>query len=540
MGYFEENGIKYHDEYFTKNEIIEKFEVFEGEKTLKEVDVRDVFHSQEPAKGIVGCVVEQSVLGMKQNSKQEADLQILQSDGEYRRTELKSTGVVPSNKEGQKYEAKEPASLTAVSIGTIEHETFDNSHFKDKLEHLLFVFYLYDRNKVLEDGSIEYQKVVPYKEYDRFKVLGYKFFDLLEDEDELAKFKNDWLKTQEYLINANKTEDPEALYPMLHSSIKDNLFYCDIAPRYKKKTDKEAGQTPRFRLKKTYVNTIFQDAYNEMKGKAKLERLPLTINSYEELNAKLHELTLTYKGKTVEELVKHFGIKTQYLSKTKKEDRDIIPKQVTETIAVNMLGGESRKISNIDLFEKIGVIGKSIVVTQTQKRTEDTKFFTLDLEELNDEQIEFEDSSFYQYFSEHKILCIIYEEPSTEAPLNDNKFLGFKWFTFSDDFIYNTIKPVYEIIRDRIMNHTLVENYVYKKDGTMRINNTGVPMVELNFPKSSESNIFVRGTSSDSTHKPWTFEGQAADGTSTIHSYTQQVWIKGSYIVNELNNIDFI
>ena len=73
-----------------------------------------------------------------------------------------------------------------------------------------------------------------------------------------------------------------------------------------------------------------------------------------------------------------------------------------------------------------------------------------------------------------------------------------------------------------------------------RINKTGVPMVELNFPKSSKYNIFVRGTSSDSTHKPWILNGTAADGTKTIHSYTQQIWIKGSFLVNELNKIEYI
>ena len=68
--------MEYHDKYFTREEIIRKFQVFDGEKTLGEVDVRDVFHTQVPAKGIAGCVIEQSVLSMKQNSTQEADLSI--------------------------------------------------------------------------------------------------------------------------------------------------------------------------------------------------------------------------------------------------------------------------------------------------------------------------------------------------------------------------------------------------------------------------------------------------------------------------------
>lgn len=525
--------MEYHDKYFTKKELEEKLEVLEQEKTFGELDVKDVFHNQIPAKGILGCVIEQSVLGMKQNSLQEADLEIMQSNGKYEPTELKVTGVQLSNKEGCKFEAKEPMSLTAVSIGTIEQETFLTSHFYNKIAHMLWVFYVYDRKLG--------QKVVPYAEYERFQALGYKFLDIANDKNELKKFENDWLLTQQYLIEANKSENPKELYPLLHTSIKDKLFYIDIAPRYKT----VPKQTPRFRLKKSYVDAVFQEYFNsKSKKKKQLEKLPIDINSFEELEEKLSELTNTYKNKTVEELVKIFNIQYQGLSQVHKdgedEKRSIIPKQVTETIAVNMLGGSSKKISNIELFEKIGVIGKSIVITQGEKRTEDTKFFTIDVSEMLDTNISFEESSFYQYFNEHKILCIMYEEPSMEAPLNDNKFLGFKWFKFDEDFINGTIKDVYEIVKDRFTNCTLEEKYVYTKNGKMRINKTGIPMVELNFPKSSEYDIFVRGTSSDSTHKPWIIEGKAADGSNEIHTYTQQIWIKGSYLVNALKQIDFI
>lgn len=535
--------VQYHDKYFTREEISKRFEIFEGEKTFGEIDVKDVFHSQVPAKGIAGCVIEQSILDMKQNSLQEADLSILQSDGKYRDTELKVTGVQLSSRENQKYEAKEPMSITAVSIGNIEKETFLKSHFYEKIAHILLIFYYYDRTKIVNGKEIT-QKVVPYAEYDRFPVLGYKFLDIADDEEELARFENDWTLTQQFLIEAAKSDNPEELYPLLHSSIKDRLFYIDIAPRYKI----SPRQTPRFRFKKSYVNTIFQEYYNSKGKQSKklLEKLPDDIASFEQLNEKLHELTITYKGMSVEELVKKFDIPIQYMSQVinleEEPSRPIISsKQVTETIVVRMLGGKSKKISNIELFEKIGVIGKSVVVTQSGGRTEDTKFFTIDVDELSNPDIEFENSSFYQYFSEHKFLCVIFEEPSTEAPLNDNIFLGFKWFTFSDEFINTSIRDVYDIIRDRLINKTLIERYCYNsKTGEPIINKTGVPKVELNFPKSKEHKIFVRGTSTDSTYKPWTFEGQAADGSGLIHCYSQQIWTKGKFFVETLNNIDFI
>lgn len=517
--------MEYHDKYFTKEELEEKFKILEENKTFGQIDSKNVFHNQRPAKGILGCVIEQSVLGMKQNSLQEADLEIMQSNGEYKATELKVTGVQPSNKTDCKYEAKEPMSLTAVSIGTIESENFLSSHFYNKIAHMLWVFYVYSRK--------EGQKVVPYSEYERFPVLGYVFLDIADDESELNKFKNDWLLTQRYLIEANTSDDPEKLYPLLHRSIKDKLFYIDIAPRY----SASPRRTPRFRLKKSYVDFIFQEYFSVRKnGKKQFEKISMDIDCFEDLETKLKELTNTYKNKTIKELLEHFKILYAIVRNRQK----IVPKHVAETIAVNMMGGKCKKISNIELFGKIGVIGKSIVITKRNKRTEDIKLFTLNVDELSDQNLEFENSSFYQYFSEHKILCIIYEEPNIEASLLENKFLGFKWFTFDDEFINTTIREVYDNIRDRIINHTLEENYLYNKNGIMRINKTGVPMVGLNFPKSSQYDIFVRGTSNDSTYKPWTFEGKAADGSNVIHSYTQQIWIKGSFLVESLKKIKWI
>lgn len=43
--------MEYHDKYFTREEIIRKFQVFDGEKTLGEVDVRDVFHTPGACQG---------------------------------------------------------------------------------------------------------------------------------------------------------------------------------------------------------------------------------------------------------------------------------------------------------------------------------------------------------------------------------------------------------------------------------------------------------------------------------------------------------
>lgn len=502
--------MEFHDRYFTKAEIIKKFRVFEGKKTFGEVDVRNVFSRQVPSKGIAGCVIEQSVLFMQQNSKQEADLMILQADGSYKNTELKVTGVKPSKNPSEKYCAKEPMSITAVSIGTIEHETFLGSHFYNKISHMLIVFYVYMKKPK--------QRVVPYMDYKRFPILGYQFLDIADDSDELAKFENDWLQVQNYLRSVENLENKNDLYPLLHQSIKKNLFYIDIAPRFKM----NPNQTPRFRLKKSYVNAMFQDFYNH-----RLVKLPEKVNSYAELEQKLHVLTEQYRGRTLEELITLFKIQT--LSTT--EPRMKLPKQAAETVVVRMLDGKAKKISNIELFSKIGLIAKTIAVTKEEKETEDMKLFPMNLEEIRDTFLEYEDTSFYDFFRNHQLLCIMFQKPSPNASLKDNIFLGFKRIAFNDEMANGVFKDVYQDICEKINNNGVVEGYCYsKKNGKQQINKTGVPKVTLNFVKRKNAYIFVRGAGRDSTKKPWTFKGQAADGSDTIYTYPQWIWLKGRYL----------
>ena len=111
-------------------------------KTLGEVDSKNVFaRTIEHPKitGIAGDVIEQSVLGYPADREQRPDLNV---DGVM--VELKTTGMRESGR-GKKKEltAKEPASITAVSIDKIASEDFDDSAFYHKIENMLFVFYHY-------------------------------------------------------------------------------------------------------------------------------------------------------------------------------------------------------------------------------------------------------------------------------------------------------------------------------------------------------------------------------------------------------------
>lgn len=456
-------------------------------KTLGEIDKNHVFDrtkTNPKITGIAGDVIEQSVFGYDANSDQNPDLDI---DGV--KTELKTTGIRLSKKNKNEYEAKEPMSITAVSPETIIDEEFSNSHFWQKLAHLLLVYYLYSSNKT-----------VPAADYANFFVKGYQFLEFSEDDRKILK--QDWLIVRNFIRSLQKDKSK---YPEI-SHLRDKLLFIDTAPKW--------PNPPRFRLKRTVVSNIVQKHFNGL-----LEQLPKSYDTYAEIDSKCHEITLKYKNKTVSELMSEFSIEGK------------IDKAIGERIVVNMFGGKSKKMQDIDLFNKIGLIGKTIVVTEKGNRTEDMKLFRINFDEISNIDEKFSDSVFCDYFSENQFLCIIFEEHDSKN-FGKNTFLGFKRLSFSDEFIELNVKSTWEKIRELVIYKELRNVPALDKNGNPKINKTGIVQTAPNFPKSSESVIFVRGDSSDSTKKPENVNG--------IKMYRQYIWVKGSYIANLLSSKNYL
>jgi len=485
---------------FTRNELDNIFTKVVN-KTLGQVDVNDVFArtiTHPKITGIAGDVVEQSILGYPADSDKNPDLIV---DGV--NVELKTTGIRAPKKKGDFiYEAKEPMSITAVSPDNIVKEEFDTSSFWSKLEHLLLVYYHYDSPVTVKAAD-----------YANFYIKGYHFHDFSEQEKEILK--NDWLIVRDFIQHLKDNySDPKAEYPRISSELRKQLMLIDTAPKW--------PNPPRFRLKRAAVSTLVQKHFG-----ANFEELDETYSSFKELDAELHKITAKYKNKTVRELILELGINFDF--STGKD----VPKSISEQIIVKMFGGTAKKLSKIELFSKVGLVPKSIVQTTTGARTEDTKLFKIDFTEWTDVDTPFEDSFVYNYFSGQQFLCIIFEEPSAEAPLLENKFIGFKRLVFTEEIIENEVKPVWEKVRDLVNNHKLVETVMRDKLGEpIKNKKTQTIRTSLNFPKSSEHSIFVRGSGKDSSVKNFELNG--------IHMYTQYLWMKGSVINQMLGEVDYI
>lgn len=466
---------------FTSAELIKRLDAVVG-KTLEQADSFHVFEKFSKNKGIAGHVIEKSVLGYNLNNDPSPDIEI---DGTP--TEVKTTGMRKNNK---KFVAKEPVSITGVFIDLIVKEEFERSHFWSKARQLLFVYYFYDYN-----GPYNVQ------EYRRFIIEGYELH-IISDEDKTV-LESDWTIVRDYICEAKKDPEPELRYPAISHL---QLMYLDIAPKY--------PNTPRFRFKRTYVNGFIQEHFY---GKTQA-RLPFVFDKYAQFDDKCARLTARYKGMTVFELLDYFSIVT-----------DSIHKGISERIILKLFDSDAQKINDIAIFNKLGLIGKSIVQSVNGSKTEDMKLFKIDFDEIRNPDLEFEDSQFCTYFRDNQFLLILFQEQTKKnVKFGENRFVGFRRISFSEEFIQNEVKPVWNIIRRLVNNRELKEVFEYDKNGNKRLTpKTKVPVSAPNFPKAEDHVVFVRGSGSDKTKLPQEING--------IKMITQYFWIRGADMSDAIN-----
>lgn len=524
------------DRKFTRQFVYELMESIKG-KTLGEIDSSHQFirtSKSEKITGIAGDVIEQSVFRYARDSKQECDIEI---DGVL--TELKTTGVripkgefknigrIKRDEYNVHLRAKEGISITGVTFEPDIQRDFSTSHFWKKAQNLLIVFYEYDS-----------YDVAPASEYARFQIVDYCFNKFSDDEK--ATLKSDWELVRDYLQTVY-TKYPsfelrfENLVGFTHV-LRPNLLYIELVPGFKKKST-GSYQKPRYRLKQTFVDSIVKGHFRKKKEKSE-NSLKESFSSFAQLDARCHELTFRFKGKTIKQLKEIFDIDTD-------------SKDIGALCVLKMFDANCKKLNQVSDFTKAGIIAKTITLTPNGRSTEDMKLSHIDFEEWADRDIDFQESAVFTYFNEHSFLCPIFCErgdlsnrKSFESKEDYEKrikeqsllttFEGFKRLSFDDTFILNDVKRTWEDSRKLIHRNELVWEYIYDKQGNKRKNGSGSYMGAPNFPKSSDYNIFLRGGATVSDEKSRT---ECVNG---IRMLPQFFWIKGSFINNKLKETPYL
>lgn len=483
---------------YRKKDLYQRLNAYLG-MTLGEADSNKVFDrtiKHPKITGIAGDVVEQSILGYPSDSDQRPDLIV---DGVP--TELKVTGLKRSKSNPAVFEAKEPMSITAVSPRKIVYEDFYTSHFWQKLEHMLIVYYLYDSETTVKAAD-----------YANFPIEGFDFHEFSDKDVEILR--NDWTIVRDFIdMLQQKYPNYEDHYPRISSELRPDLLYIDTAPKW--------PHAPRFRLKRSVVTTLWEECCGKQR-----EKLDLDVVTYGEFDRLCHRIAEYYRHMTGEKILDSVGYPAKRINKS-----------IMEPVVVSMFGGNSRKMADIEIFSKMGLISKTIVLNCNGARTEDTKFIPVDFEEIIDESVSFEESSCYDHFYNGTFLFSIFREPYKPAPgksvpLSDCEFLGFKRISFDDYFVEVEVRKTWDRIRHLIWYNELKDVIERRKDGTPIINPCGTVKSAPNFPKASEGQVFLRGTSTDSTYKPICING--------VNMTFQNYWVRGSYLVDLLDQTEYL
>ncbi len=530
------------DRKYSKSFIFSLLENVKG-KTLGEVDKSNQFSrcvKSSKITGIAGDVIEQSVFGYERDSKQECDIEI---DGIL--TELKTTGVrikkcdLPKvrNKQREEYNtylcAKEGISITGVTFEPNIQTDFQTSHFWEKAEHLLIVFYEYKS-----------YEVVPAAEYANFPIIDYCYNSFSENEQN--QLRNDWEIVRDYLINVyNKFSDQNTRYQELVGfthNLRPRLLLLELVPGLKKRnSDKKnpSYQKPRYRLKQTFVDYIVKGHFNKTRQSSEIS-LKNSFSSFEELEKRCHDIKNKYGGMDFATLKDTLNIQS-----------DITSKDFASKCILKMFEANCKRLNDISDFTKAGIIAKTITVTPTGSRTEDMKLKYVDFAEWNDRDIDFEESEIYTYFCEHSFLCPIFcergdmsarhkDETESDYKKRLNReikkatFEGFKRFSFDDNFIQNQVKKTWSDSRALVHKNELVWVFEYDRNGEKRVNKSGSYMGAPNLPKSSDYVVFFRGGANDSSNKAKTIT------INGIKMLPQYIWIKGSFIAEKLKSLPYL
>lgn len=537
------------DRKFTKAQVLEILTGAVG-KTLGEVDKSNQFARTEKSKkitGIAGDVIEQSVFGYKKDSKQECDIEI---DGLL--TELKTTGVrVPKSdlnrvkgKTGAAYNvylgAKEGISITGVTFEPTIQTNFATSHFWEKSERLLIVFYEY----------LSYD-VVPASGYAKFPIVDYCYNSF--SDEERAQLCSDWEIVRDYLQNVynefpDVNERNRQLVGFTHV-LRPKLLLIELVPAFKKRDKGEDSeefdsktdsyQKPRYRLKQTFVDYIVRGHFDKSRANTEIS-LKESFSSFAQLDVRCHSISAKYKGMTFAQLKEELGVESE-----------ISNKSFGALCVLKMFDANCKRLNQISDFTKAGIIAKTITITPSGSRTEDMKLRHIDFEEWADEDLDFIDSDVYSYFCEHSFLCPIFCERGDMGKRKNGEseedykrrlekesakttFEGFKRFAFDDTFIENEVRRTWNDSRSLIHQKTLKWDYLYDSTGNKRKNKSGSYMGSPNFPKSADYQVFFRGGADDSRDEAKTEE------VNGIKMLPQFFWLKGSYIADKLKTIEYL
>lgn len=449
-------------QYNSEQDLMKKAYEARG-KTFKELDKKDRLSKGQ--KGGFGHIIEESYFGYEINSKSEADFKGLG-------IELKVTPI--KKVKGNQYSAKERLVLNIINYVEEAQKTFETSSFWTKNQRLLLMFYEWLPHVASHDLRI-------------VEALLYEY-----PEQDLAIIKKDWEKIHTFIREgqAHLLTEKDFVYlspctkGVNKSSMRDQPF-----------SDEKAKQRA-YSLKTSYMTSIVREYISE-------ERLTY-FSSVQELQEKtleqlLEERFAPYIGMTREELARRFAVTVN------PEHKSFIPKLISA-----LLGVRGTRLDEIAEFAKANIQFKTVRLKANGKPKESMSFVNINFMELAQES--WEDSFLYNYFSDTKLLFVVFQFDEQGVL----RFKGIKLWQMPEETIENELRAYWQEIQRVI---TAGVKFAKTKRG-----------MSNNLPDSKFNGKFhVRPKGRDSSDQVALPDGQMIA--------KQCYWMNGEYVGEVLNGV---
>ena len=352
-------------------------------------------------KGLAGLIIEKEWFGIEQNSSQLPDFDKVG-------IELK---IIPLKRTRNGIVVKERTKICSINYMTLHNEIWEESHAKEKLNKILFVYYFPDTTNILDS-----------------KILKIDLWKLSKQTGELF-LKDDWHFIQEKVIRGYAHE--------LSSKDTDSL---EASPAGTKKLVpqfntifSDTAQKRAFSLKQPFTNQRWKEL-NRVKFESIIETLDIT--SLDDFEQSILKKINSLKGKSILELSELFDVN---IGKSKSRVASVMKK---------VIGFKSVR-SKIKEFEQLGIEVKMINVrTKDYRPMEAISFPAIKLQEFIEE--EWEESTFLPMIN--KILFIpIYKEHKEIKDL-DKLYLGKAFFWTPNNDELDTIKKEWLNYQEEVRN----------------------------------------------------------------------------------------
>lgn len=476
---------------YSETAILERAKNVEGYSLQRLIDDSpiDVKVTTNLNKGQIGNLIEANWFGIPNNSVQGPDF-------ENAGIELK---VIPLTEDKTKeLVVKERTKITSINYNELINENWDNSHAKNKLNKILFIFFHYVTDR---DDS---KKV----DFNSTKIIRTILWELKGND--LTIISKDWWNIQKKVIDGLAHELSESNSNVLAASRtgsggKDkNGLPKDLVEQPNKKYEAKALKRA-FSLKQSFTKQYWQEISKKKKFESIIDSL--NLRPKDDFEDVLLQKLLSFEGERIQNIADKYSLKIT-------SAKSAVPNIIRKVIGFKDIRAKIKE------FEQSGIQIKTVPVrTEDNFPWEDTSFPAMKLQEFVDE--EWKDSTLLTYIE--KILFIpVYRDTSkaSDTPISD-RVLGksFYWSPSSSEL--ETIEKEWKMYREEVRNGKAKTHKVKTKKMTKEV---------TDLSKASQTEIIhMRPHGKDSRDKDIDHLGNSV--------VKQSFWLNKRFVQKLINNI---